>query len=49
MKKRASVGILLLVLGAAVADSANLYPSILLISSGVMFLAGQKLCGTLVP
>ena len=49
MKKHVSVGILLLVLGAAVADSANLYPSILLISSGVMFLAGQKLCGTLVP
>lgn len=49
MKKRVSVGILLLVLGAAVADSANLYPSILLISSGAMFLIGQKLCGTLVP
>ena len=49
MKKRVSVGILLIILGAAIADSANLYPSIILMISGSLLIMGQKLCGTLAP
>lgn len=49
MKKAIKVGICLLFLGICTADSANIIPSIMLISSGAMILIGGKLCGILVP
>lgn len=48
MKKCVSFGIFFVILGAALADSANLLPTIFLVSSGALLLIGSKLCGTLV-
>lgn len=48
MKKLAKVGVSLIIIGAAVADSANLYPTIILFSIGAAILIGQKLCGIIV-
>ena len=48
MKKLASVGVFFIILGAACADSANLYPTIILFSIGALLLMGQKLCGIIV-
>ena len=47
MKKAVKVGICLLFLGICTADSANLIPSVILMSSGATLMIGQKLCGTL--
>ena len=48
MKKLASGGVSFIILGAACADSANLYPTIILLSMGAALLIGQKLCGIIV-
>lgn len=48
MKKCVSLGISFIFLGAVLADSANLLPTIFLVSSGALLLLGSKLCGTLV-
>ena len=48
MSKHASVGVLAIILGTAMADSANILPSILLFGFGAIVLIGSKICGTFV-
>lgn len=47
MKNVSSLGVIFILIGAALADSANLIPTIALIIMGCMMILGGKLCGNL--